>query len=250
MAWFECHEQVREEVKLQRLAELLKIPYAHAVGLAVCLWAYATGHYRNGDLSDLTATEIARACCYNGDVTLLHKALMTCRLLDADGHIHNWKKRGVKLLSRESKRVKAWRKRKRHGNVTETLLNASTQPNPTIPNQPNLTKRKSVVFTPPTPEELTTFAASIGYALDVGRFCDHYTANGWRIGGKSPMRDWRAAVRNWRRNEQEGRYDRPGASGGQRSVASAARGAAPGTESDRAERHRQLDALTETITND
>jgi len=29
------------------------------------------------------------------------------------------------------------------------------------------------------------------------RFINHYTANGWLVGGKSPMIDWEASARNW-----------------------------------------------------
>jgi len=28
-------------------------------------------------------------------------------------------------------------------------------------------------------------------------FFDYFSSNGWRVGGKTPMRDWRAAARNW-----------------------------------------------------
>lgn len=55
-------------------------------------------------------------------------------------------------------------------------------------------------FTPPTPQEVADYAKEKGLSLDAERFCDHYTANGWKVGGRSPMKDWRAAVRNWCRN--------------------------------------------------
>ncbi|WP_284180498.1 transcriptional regulator [Sphingobacterium faecium] len=29
------------------------------------------------------------------------------------------------------------------------------------------------------------------------RFINHYTANGWLVGGKSPMKDWKASANNW-----------------------------------------------------
>lgn len=29
------------------------------------------------------------------------------------------------------------------------------------------------------------------------KFYNYYASNGWRIGGKTPMKDWRAAARNW-----------------------------------------------------
>ena len=38
------------------------------------------------------------------------------------------------------------------------------------------------------------------YTLDGHRFCDHYTAKGWVV-GKSPMKNWQAAVRTWRQRD-------------------------------------------------
>ena len=34
---------------------------------------------------------------------------------------------------------------------------------------------------------------------EANRYFDYYTANGWRV-GRSPMKDWKAAARNWLRN--------------------------------------------------
>ena len=38
-------------------------------------------------------------------------------------------------------------------------------------------------------------------AAFMSRFMDYYTSNGWIV-GKTPMKDWKAAVRNWNRKEQ------------------------------------------------
>lgn len=35
-----------------------------------------------------------------------------------------------------------------------------------------------------------------GYAVDAERFFDYYESKGWVV-GKAPMKDWKAAVRNW-----------------------------------------------------
>ena len=32
------------------------------------------------------------------------------------------------------------------------------------------------------------------------KFFDHFESNGWKQGGKTPMRDWKASFRNWMRN--------------------------------------------------
>ena len=56
---------------------------------------------------------------------------------------------------------------------------------------------KPARFTPPTAQEATEYAKSIGFALDGARFVDYYASKGWKI-GNSPMKDWRAAVRTWK----------------------------------------------------
>ena len=60
--------------------------------------------------------------------------------------------------------------------------------------------RKVKRFVKPTPEEVTTYAASIGFQLDGGQFVDFYAANGWKV-GRNPMKDWKAAVRTWKRRD-------------------------------------------------
>ena len=77
-------------------------------------------------------------------------------------------------------------------------------------------KPRAPRFTPPTAEEVESFARETGLRVDAARFCDYYASNGWMIGGKAKMRDWRAAARNWARKEGErdgslrGRADRGG----------------------------------------
>ena len=59
-------------------------------------------------------------------------------------------------------------------------------------------KRK--VFKKPTVDEIRAYCAERHNSVDAEHFYDHYEANGWKIGGKSPMKDWRAAVRTWEKN--------------------------------------------------
>ena len=44
--------------------------------------------------------------------------------------------------------------------------------------------------------EVRSYCTEKGYTVDPQRFVDYYTSNGWRV-GKNPMKDWKAAVRNW-----------------------------------------------------
>lgn len=55
-------------------------------------------------------------------------------------------------------------------------------------------------FRPPTVEEVREYCQSRGNRISAERFVDHYSANGWKV-GKNPMKDWKAAVRNWEKND-------------------------------------------------
>ena len=58
-------------------------------------------------------------------------------------------------------------------------------------------------FIAPTAEEAKAYFAEKGYMeLEAERFVDHFTANGWKV-SKSPMKDWKAAARNWMRNVKD-----------------------------------------------
>ena len=55
-------------------------------------------------------------------------------------------------------------------------------------------------FTPPTAEEVTAYAASLGKELDGNEFCDFYSMTDWQFPyGKKMVKllNWKAAVRNW-----------------------------------------------------
>ena len=86
-----------------------------------------------------------------------------------------------------------------HAGKTES----QTKPDQTSPVQskPEVVKRKR--FKPPTPEEVDAYAAewcrANGYdpsGFSGGKFVDFYASKGWMV-GRSPMKDWKAAARNW-----------------------------------------------------
>lgn len=61
-------------------------------------------------------------------------------------------------------------------------------------------------FSPPSVEDVSAYADENGLALNADRFIDYYESNGWRV-GSNPMRDWKAAARNWARRDEQ-RTDR------------------------------------------
>ena len=55
-------------------------------------------------------------------------------------------------------------------------------------------------FTAPSFEDVKAYCEERKNNVDAERFIDYYTANGWKV-GKNPMKDWKAAVRSWERND-------------------------------------------------
>ena len=95
----------------------------------------------------------------------------------------------------------------------KTTENNQIQPK-TISNNPNVNgnvdvnkndivkSKKSVNrFSPPTLEEIKDFAEREGLEFDIESMYDYYESNGWKVGGKATMKDWKAAARNWCRRE-------------------------------------------------
>lgn len=57
---------------------------------------------------------------------------------------------------------------------------------------------------PKSVEEVRLYANQIGLAeSEADKFFDHFESNGWRQGGKTPIRSWQAAARNWKRRSAE-----------------------------------------------
>jgi len=61
--------------------------------------------------------------------------------------------------------------------------------------------RTTTRFVKPTVEEIAAYCAERGNGIDAQRFFDNYEANGWRR-GNTPIKDWKACVRTWERNDR------------------------------------------------
>ena len=66
---------------------------------------------------------------------------------------------------------------------------------------------KKKQFRKPTPEEVQAYCDERQNSISGSEFCDFYESKGWVV-GKSPMKDWKAAVRTWEnKRKQENKHD-------------------------------------------
>lgn len=81
---------------------------------------------------------------------------------------------------------------------TETNTETDNNNSPSIDGRVNNTRAKRSA--PSSLEEVVAYCQEIGSNADPQAYWDYYSSNGWRV-GKNPMRDWKAAFRNWTRRE-------------------------------------------------
>ena len=66
----------------------------------------------------------------------------------------------------------------------------------------SLSPKGSSRFQKPTIEEIRQYCLEKGYNVDAEQFFNFYESKGWVV-GKSPMKNWRAAVSTWNKREKE-----------------------------------------------
>jgi hypothetical protein len=57
-------------------------------------------------------------------------------------------------------------------------------------------------FVRPTIDEVENYIKEKGYNIDAERFVYYYESNGWKV-GKNQMKDWKAAIVTWSKNEKQ-----------------------------------------------
>lgn len=78
------------------------------------------------------------------------------------------------------------------------LKQESKEESESVPASP----RKRADARPQTAMDVVTYGMTLEPALppvEAQRYWDYYQSNGWKV-GRNPMKDWKAAVRNWQRN--------------------------------------------------
>ena len=62
--------------------------------------------------------------------------------------------------------------------------------------------KKPKRFTKPPVDEVRQYMAELNMNDMSQRFVDYYESNGWKV-GKNPMKDWKAAVRTWKQQNND-----------------------------------------------
>jgi hypothetical protein len=66
-------------------------------------------------------------------------------------------------------------------------------------------KNTKGIFQIPSLQEISVYCQQRKNQINPQLFIDHYIANGWMV-GKNKMKDWKAAIRTWEKNDFGGNY--------------------------------------------
>lgn len=87
---------------------------------------------------------------------------------------------------------------KEYPEFTEALQRASE--GLTKPKERKGKEREGDLARPKDREQAQAYGSEIGMDVEqVNAWFDHFESNGWRVSGKTPMKDWKAAMRNGKR---------------------------------------------------
>lgn len=90
---------------------------------------------------------------------------------------------------------------------TENYIERKPKTTPKMPPNNNENKknnREGAIFSPPNRDEVLKFFKEIKSSeSEADKFLDHFASNGWKVSGRAPMKDWKAAARNWHRRSAE-----------------------------------------------
>jgi hypothetical protein len=117
-----------------------------------------------------------------------------------DGNWYEWSEPLNRMISvseddilAEADRIRQWRR-------GLTVVEPAKDTSPVV--KPTKESASHKRFTPPTADEVAVYSEQISAGVDGQQFVDFYESKGWMI-GKNKMKDWKAAVRTWKRSENQ-----------------------------------------------
>ena len=190
----------------EKLAELTDFEFRLWVGLIVSVDDYGRGDARAKIIKGRVFPLRERVTVMEIDAAINSLAAKGCiSLYDVDGKSYFWFPTWAshqRIQTKKSKFPEPENGIPRKSTVSHRESPPESNPiqseSESNPNPKESVPRKR--FTPPAREELEQFILENGLNVDPQAFLDYYESNGWKV-GNNPMKDWKAAARNWARRE-------------------------------------------------
>jgi hypothetical protein len=205
--WIPMRLDLYEDPAVLAMSERLEVREEVVVGYLHRVWAWASRNCHAASVTNVTLMSLGRVTGLSGFPELMAEVGWLMQSFNDDGKpvltFPNWERW---LAQSAKKRMKAAerQKKKRHAHVTKT--SRSERDKSVTTEQKRTEERdttKVVSHVRPSVEEVSDYCRERKNDVDPQAWMDHYTANGWKV-GRNPMKDWKAAVRQWERNDLRG----------------------------------------------
>lgn len=199
--WIKVENSTPNKPEILRMARILGIHRDEAFGKAMRFWLWVDGISVDGRVDGVASTDIDGVVDATGFSAALSdvgwavfddsKLVMTVPNFDR----HNGQ--SAKARGLRTKRQAKWR-----GKTVDAHVDAA----PSTTASPEKRREEKRILTNvskprPSIDEVQSYATEIG-CTDAEGFFDYYQANGWKV-GRNPMKDWKSALRNWKRRQPE-----------------------------------------------
>ncbi len=87
-------------------------------------------------------------------------------------------------------------------NENDTELHSMSNGNSCADAPAHSSGKSDECFVPRDIKDINAYCSEISKPIDADAFINYYQSNGWKV-GKNPMKDWKAAVRQWRKRDEE-----------------------------------------------
>lgn len=211
--WIKWTKGLARRREVLGIASRLSISPAHAAGLCMLFWEWLDDNVTPSQIDENGNAFVTLGTLRHDFIDALVGVEGFASALTDEGWIHSetgylvvpnycrHNSQTAKARALTAERVCKSRRKKCNG-LTVTPVTVKTLPEKR--REDNNKKTSSSYntlpsFSPPSLEEVQAYCRERNNQVDPQLFIDHYTSNGWVV-GKAKMKDWRAAVRTWEKN--------------------------------------------------
>lgn len=209
--------------KTQLLIDTLSDPSAPLY--VIRLWAHCQNRKTHG-FPRVNPNMVKSICkAVNHDAEVFEKAMLEAGFIRIEaGNIiaHDWEVINASLIANWENGRRGGRPRNNNPEKTHGLTHKKPIANPGETDKiredkireekrykKEKGKKKAPAFKKPDFDEVREYFAELQHVEEAQTFFDHFTSNGWKVGGKAAMKCWKSAARNWCRRSGGGKTNLP-----------------------------------------
>ena len=208
--WIQMRCDLADDPAVIEMAAAVNLEEDYIVGKLHRLWSWADRQVQDGNAPGVTAAWVDRYLSVPGFAAAMVSAGWLTVESDSvtfpkfDRYFsQSAKQRALTALRVAKHRAKGCS----DSGVTKSLPEKKTVEKKREENKTE--EGNNIRFVPPSLTDVNEYCTARGKGIDAEQFVDYYAARGWKYKTGQPMKDWKAAVRTWEKNQGQVGYGKP-----------------------------------------